>query len=467
MEVIPKAEYEALKTEHEALKGLVVALTQEITELKAKLNKNSKNSNKPPSSDGPAKGSPKNSRVPSGKKSGGQPGHEGKTKPLTSSPDTVVELKPKTECGCGGQIIVRNDNFTVRQVTDVVIPKTITIEYHANEGTCETCGKTHRASFPNGVDGVVSYGDNLQAIVTYLTTYQLVPLKRTTELMKDLFGIDISQGTIVSSTQEAYNNLAETENRTKDEIIESEVAGFDESGMRVAGKNHWLHTASTSTATVYSIHPKRGKEAMDEMGILPRFSGTAIHDHWKSYYHYDCSHGECNQHHLRQLQYLFEDLDCSWAGEMMCLLLRIKRHVDLTRLFSPKEQEAYSLGKEDVEIYEKMYRDILEKARETIEESPLDSRRMVKRLGKFEHETLLFMYDFAVPFTNNLAERDIRMPKAKQKISGGFRTKEGADAFARTRGFISTVKKRGKNVMDGISAIFKGDSLNFLYPEPL
>jgi len=462
-----KSDNEALKTEHEALKGLVVALTQEITELKAKLNKNSKNSNKPPSSDGPKKGIPKNSRAQSDKKTGGQPGHKGKTKALTSSPDTIVELKPKSECECGGQIIVSNEDFMVRQVTDIVHPKTITVEYRANEGTCGSCGKLHKASFPKGVEGVVSYGDNLQAIVTYLTTYQLVPLKRTTELVKDLFGIDISQGTVLSSTQEAYDNLAETEERTKTEIIESDVAGFDESGMRVAGKNHWLHTASTRTATVYSIHPKRGREAMDEMGILPYFSGTAIHDHWKSYYHYDCSHGECNQHHIRQLQYLFEDLNCIWAGEMMCLLLRIKRHVDLTRMFSLKGQEINSLGKEDVEIYEKMYRDILEGARKTIEESPLDSRRMINRLGKFEPETLLFMYDFDVPFTNNLAERDIRMPKAKQKISGGFRTKKGSEVFARTRGFISTVKKRGKNVMDGMTAIFKGDALNFLYPEPL
>ena len=467
METISKAEYDALKIEHEALKGLVAALTQEIVELKAKLNKNSKNSNKPPSSDGSRKGSPKNSRVPSDKETGGQPGHKGKTKELISSPDTVVELKPKNDCECGGQIIVSNENFTVRQVTDIVIPKTFTVEYRANEGTCETCGRLHKASFPNGVEGVVSYGDNLQAIVTYLTTYQLLPLKRTTELLKDLFGIDMSQGTIVSSTQEAYDSLAETEERTKIEIIESDVAGFDESGMRVAGKNHWLHTASTPTATVYSIHPKRGKEAMDDMGILPHFRGTAIHDHWKSYYHYDCSHGECNQHHIRQLQYLFEDLNCCWAGEMMCLLLRIKRHVDLTKLFSPKGQEIDSLGNEDVEIYEKMYRDILEEARKTIEETPLDSRRMINRLSKFEQETLLFMYDFEVPFTNNLAERDIRMPKAKQKISGGFRTKKGAKAFARTRGFISTAKKKGKNVMDGITAIFKGDALKFLYPEPL
>jgi len=252
---------------------------------------------------------------------------------------------------------------------------------------------------------------------------------------------------------------------TKEKIIESEVAGFDESGMRVAGKNHWLHAASTETCTVYSIHPKRGKEAMDAMGILPKFQGTAIHDHLKSYYRYLCAHGECNQHHLRHLQYLYENLGYDWALEMFWLLLKIKRHVELTKLFLPGH-EADSLAQEDIASYERMYRKILEDACKTIDKAPVDSQRMIRRLTKYEQETLLFMYDFSVPFTNNLTERDIRMPKAKQKISGGFRTQAGANVFARVRGFVSTVKKRGKNVFDGMTAIFKGEALHFLYPKP-
>ena len=455
------------KDEYEALKGLIVALTNEIMELKAKLNKNSKNSNKPPSSDGPKKGTVKNSRTPSGKNTGGQPGHEGKTKPLASSPDTVLVLKPKEECSCGGQIILNSENYTVRQVVDVVLPKTIVTEYQANEGTCNECGKIHKASFPEGVSGVVSYGDNIQAMITYLNTYHLIPVKRTTELVKDIFGIDISQGTVIRSGNEAYEKLDPAEKRLKEEIIDSEVAGFDETGMRVTGKNHWMHVASTETCTVYSIHEKRGSQAMDDMGILPLFTGTAIHDHLKSYYRYLCAHGECNQHHLRHLQYLYENLNCNWAGEMLLLLIKIKKHVDLTKLFNKGRKEVSSLVQEDVEIYENKYREILSNAHITMEKAPIESQRMIKRLSKYEEETLLFMYDFSVPFTNNLSERDLRMPKAKQKISGGFRTKEGADAFARIRGFVSTVKKRSKNVMDGMVAIFKGEALNFLLPEPL
>lgn len=459
------------------LKKLVVELTATVEELKARLNKNSKNSNKPPSTDGYKKGTIKNSRISSGRASGGQPGHKGVTKELNPEPDTIVELSPKEECECGGAIIIETDNFTVRQVTDIQLPKTITVEYRALSGVCAECGKVYKSDFPEDVKSTVSYGNNLKAIATYLTNYQLIPLKRTTETIKDLLGIKISQGVIVSSSQEAYEKLAKPEALTKEEIINSDVAHFDETGSRVSGKTKWLHSAGTDSCTVYLIHEKRGKEAMDEMGILPNFFGTAIHDHWKSYYHYIwCVHGECNEHHLRTLKYLYEDLNQEWAAEIICLLLRIKAHVDYSKLFG-----ADCLEQEDIDTYEQLYRKILDNATvqsealnnattqsETLEETkpdtPKEAKRMIKRLGKYEAETLLFMLDFNVPFTNNLAERDVRMPKAKQKISGGFRTQSGANAFARIRGFISTVKKKGKNVFDGIVSIFDDTASDFLYP---
>jgi transposase len=444
------------------LKELVAALTAKVGELEARLNKNSKNSNKPPSSDGLRKGAPKNSRVRSGRASGGQRGHEGVTKELNPAPETIIELSPKTMCECGGEILTQADRFTIRQVTDIQPMKVITVEYRAKEGVCAGCGKIHKAGFPDGVIGSVSYGDNLQAIVTYLTTYQLIPLERATELVNDLFGVKVSQGTVVASGKEAYEKLESTEALIKEELINSEVVNFDESGMRVAGKTHWLHSAGTQSATAYLIHEKRGKDAMDTMGILPRFHGTAIHDHWKSYYHYTwCAHGECNEHHLRTLKYLYEDLREAWASEMACLLLRIKAHVDLSKLFG-----ANCLEQEDIDTYERAYRKILDDAAAQ-PETPTESKRMVKRLAKYEQEALLFMIDFAVPFTNNLAERDIRMPKAKQKISGGFRSEKGANAFARIRGFVSTVKKKGKKVLDGLVSVFNGDASDFLYGNPV
>lgn len=209
---------------------------------------------------------------------------------------------------------------------------------------------------------------------------------------------------------------------------------------------------------------------MDAQGILPEFRGTAIHDHWKSYYNYDqCAHGECNAHHLRHLQYLHENLGIEWAGEMACLLLRIKKHVDLSKAFG-----ADRLEQADIEDYERMYRDILDNAKLLFPKLPKgtkesythgEARRMATRLSEYEQETLLFMIDFLVPFDNNQSERDLRMPKAKQKISGCFRTEEGVKSFARVRGFISTAKKKGKRIIDGLVSIFKGNPREFLYPK--
>ena len=449
MVTIPKHEYEALK-------ATIATLVAKVKELEAKLAKNSGNSSKPPSSDGLSK-KVKNSRVKSGKPSGGQQGHIGKTKQQTSEPNTIVKLTPQTECTCGGEIIVNNDAFLVRQQEDLQPAKVITIEYRAHDGQCDCCGKEYKASFPEGVDSPISYGSRLCGLITYLNSYQLLPLKRTVEMVKHLYGIDISQATIVNLMREAHANLAPVEARLKDEIIRSDIAYFDESGMRVCARLYWIHSASTKECTVYLVHQKRGKDAMDEMGILPVFTGTAIHDHWKSYYQYLCAHAECNAHHLRHLQWLFEDLGYDWAGEMLCLLLRIKRHVDLSIAFG-----ADSLPQEAIEAYEFAYRKVLDVAK-AIENPHIESQRLANRMTDYEQESLLFMYDFDVPFTNNLAERDIRMPKLKQKISGGFRSVEGANSFARIRGFVSTAIKRGKNVYDGLISVFNGDAYDFMF----
>jgi transposase len=447
----------ALKAENASLREIIAALLARIEELEARLNKNSGNSNKPPSSDGLGK-KIKNSRVKSGKPSGGQPGHTGSTKQLTPVPDKIIRLTPQSMCACGGEILIENDDFIIRQVRDIVPIKLMTVEYRGHKGKCTCCGKEHKAAFPQGVESTISYGEHLQAILTYLNSYQLIPLKRTCELMEDLFGEKVSQGTIINNAKKAYDALSETEARIKAEIIQSNVVGFDESGMRVNGRTHWLHTASTESLTMHTIHKKRGKEAMEAMGILPAFEGTAIHDHWICYYHYQCAHGECNEHHLRHLKYLHENLREEWAQEMVCLLLRIKRHVDLSRIFGAKE-----LSLDIITEYEGMYRIILEAAGE-MDTLHIEAKRMIKRMTKYEQETLLFMYDFDVPFTNNLTERDMRMPKVKQKISGGFRSEDGANAFARIRGYISTVKKRGKSIFEGLTAVFTGEALGFIFP---
>jgi transposase len=451
-----------LEEEIRKLKEIITALIAENAELKARLNKNSKNSNKPPSSDGYKKGKVKNSRVASGRQSGGQPGHEGFTKLQTPTPTKIIVLSPGTQCECGGEIHEETEQYTPRQVMDIEPIQQVTVEYRAHSGVCAKCGKVHKGTFPEHINAPVTYGENLQTVVTYLSVYQLLPLKRTTELVADLTGVDISQSTVISAAEEAYENLAETEARIKEEIIDSEVVHFDESGARVNSETQWLHTAGTEDCTLYTIHKSRGKEAMDEMGVLPVFTGTAVHDHWKSYYGYgQCAHAECNEHHLRTLKYLHENLGEAWAKDMAVLLLRIKKHVDLSKLF-----EADQLLQQDIDLYGAMYRAILEDAAVKAESRPIESQRMIKRLTKYEQEALLFMLDFSVPFTNNLAERDIRMPKVKQKISGCFRSEEGAKRFARIRGFVSTVKKRGLKVINGLHAVFTDEATDFLFPNP-
>ena len=483
LKVAHAAEVAELKQQIEALKITVSTLMSKIAELEAKNKKNSSNSSKPPSSDGFQKPKATSSlREKSGRKSGGQKGHEGTTLELTENPDYIVEVKQQQECECGGSIITIEDNVIIRQVTDIQKPKKVVIEYRAQDGICEQCGKIHKASFPKGVNGTTNYGQEVQATVTYLRQCQLLPIKRTTEIMKDLFELDVSQGTIEKASHEAYEKLEETEKLIKEEITGSDVVNFDETGMRVNGSQYWLHSAGTSGATLYTIHEKRGKEGMEAQGILPFFKGTAIHDHWKAYYHYMCSHSECNAHHLRHLKYLYEVIKQGWAGEMACLLLRIKRHVELSKLFGCDE-----LPMDDIREYEQIYHAILSKGALSLgmtdpyvydEEKATNSKampkkrkkrteseRMVSRMSEYEQETLLFMYDFSVPFDNNAAEQAVRMPKLRQKISGCFRTTKGAKVFARIRSFITTTKKKGKNIYEGIKASFQGDGSKFLYSE--
>jgi len=529
LKVANTAEIESLKTAHseevkrlieenEVLKGVVAAMAAEIEALKSNQNKNSKNSSKPPSSDGLKKAPvTKSLREKTGRHTGGQKGHKGNTLDLVDNPDIVVELNPVSHCDCGGKIIIDMDGFIVRQVTDLEKPKKITIEYHAHDGYCEQCGKVHKASFPKGADAAASYGEGVQAMVSYLNIYQMLPLKRTAELMRDLFGVEISQGTVIKANESTYVQLGGALEEIKEELINSEVVNFDETGMRVDGSLHWLHSAGTKEATLYVLHKKRGKEAMDAMGVLPFFNGTAVHDHWKSYYYYLCAHAECNGHILRHLVFLFETLKQDWARDMICLLMRIKRHVDLSKLFGGDR-----LDLSEIQEYELIYRQILENAAihlrmdspynttgveiERVDENTAaadaglvgedvntdstvalklaagilaaantdtkgkkrkktESERMVTRLAEYEQETLMFMYDFNIPFDNNAAEQNCRMPKLKTKISGCFRTVEGAEVFAGIRSYVSTAIKKGKNLIEGFKAALRGQAREFIYPE--
>ncbi|WP_129724956.1 IS66 family transposase [Xylanivirga thermophila] len=440
-------------------------LNVRVTELEAQLNKNSSNSSKPPSSDG-LKKKPKNNRKKSGKPTGGQPGHEGKTLEKVKNPDEVVDIKPE-HCECGYNLKGIKGTIRTRQVFEIPVIKIKVTEYKTHEIECPECGKVHKGQFPEGVNQPVQYGENLQALMSYLTNYQLIPLERAAELIRDLTGHNISQGTLVSINRRLEKNLEGFENAVIGQLIDADVAHFDETGMRSDKKTKWVHSASTDKLTYYVIHDKRGADASKDIGILPEFQGTAVHDHWKSYYTYtDCTHAECNAHHLRNLKGIHESYGHEWANEMSGLLIEIKERVE-----SLKEQGIDSMPSDEIKAYIGRYDDIIAKGKEenTLKTGNLvsektgkpkkgESLNLLEKLEKYNLETLAFMLDFDIPFDNNRAERDIRMVKLRQKISGCFRGDEGANTFCRIRSYISTCRKNGMRVLESLVNAIKGDA---------
>jgi transposase len=314
------------------------------------------------------------------------------------------------------------------------------------------------------VTAPVQYGNGVKAMASYLHTYQLLPLSRACEFVSDLFGCSLSEGTLTHALAELSERVEEPTQDIKAKLEVAPVAHFDETGLSIEGKRKWLHVTSTDFLTYYEAHDKRGSEATDAIGILPNFSGIAVHDHWKPYFGYSCKHALCNAHHLRELIFVAEEFGQAWAKAMQDCLLDIKCAVD------KKRENAKRLTDEEIRTFEERYQQILLQG---YAENPLASRQdgekpkrgrpkktkprnLLERLDNFRKETLAFMYDFSVPFANNQAERDIRMAKVKQKISGTFRSWEGARAFARIRSYISTARKQGQTAFQAIHRAFSG-----------
>jgi len=301
-------------------------------------------------------------------------------------------------------------------------------------------------------------------VVTYLNQYQLIPSQRTQELMKDVFGCAISEGTIYNQVQKCHEVLEPVEQEIKKKIQEASVAHFDETGIRVKARGWWLHTSSTKTHTHYQIHQKRGQVAMDANGILPDFKGKAVHDGFKSYSQYKCGHYLCNAHHLRELIFIHEQFHQSWAEKMLEFLCKVNNFVKQAKL-----EGKSAIDSSVVSEFEADFQTILDLAYKSNPEPETVKARgrpkrtkplnLIRRLDSYRAQVLGFMYDFEIPFDNNLAERDIRMTKLKQKISGGFRSESGAYAFARIRGYISTLKKQGLSILVALTNVFRNDPL--------
>jgi transposase len=448
---------------HNETVSMVSVLNQRIAELEARLNKDSNNSSKPPSSDGYGK-APKNSRQKSGRSTGGQPGHEGRTLEKVQNPDEVIEYKCPKVCDCGHNLEDVKSEKKTRQVFDIPKPRIGVTEHAIYEKACPKCGKIHKTDFPPEVTQPTQYGENMQTMMNYLTEYQLMPLERAAEAIKDITDQAVSEGTLVNVSQALYEKLEAPVEKIKQKVIASNIAHFDETGMRSEGKTKWVHVACTENLTYYKAHEKRGVQAVQDIGILPNYKGTAIHDHWKAYYHFnECSHGECNSHNLRYLTDIDENYHQDWSNKMAGLLTEINRRVEdlkISGIDKMSDTEMNTLHQQyhniiDNGIVEDTQKSpqVLNKKGKPIKSKPL---QLLLKLQQYDIETLAFMYDFDVPFTNNLAERDLRMQKLRQKISGCFRGKNGADVFCRIRSYISTAKKNGITAMDAIQCAVRG-----------
>jgi len=443
----------------------IAELEERVKSLEDQINKNSRNSSKPPSTDTFRK--IKGQRKPSGRPVGGQKGHKGHTLEMAEKPDReIVHQVARCEF-CGRSLCdVEATNYERRQVFDLPPIKVELVEHHAESKICPNCGCINKAAFPKEVAYPVQYGTRLKSVAVYLNQYQLVPFDRLSETFVDLFGHRLSQSTLIDANRTCYSILGPVEEDIKQQIIASPVICLDETGMRIEGKRKWCHVVSTENLTYYAANPHRGSEANEDMGILPVYSGTAVHDGWSSYFKFKCKHALCNAHHIRDLLFIHEEYKQNWAKDLIDQLIDIKETVDRRKPIH------CNLDLAEINDFEDRYDHIIERAKlenpppiTSNSQGPIKKRgkkkktkaqNLLERLQKYRREVLAFMYDFEVPFDNNQAERDLRMMKVQQKISGNFRSWDGAKIFCRIRGYISTVKKNSSSVIDAIQGVFEG-----------
>lgn len=448
--------------ELQGLRAEIAALSQQVKELQERLHMDSHNSSKPPSSDGPA-GRPYVKREKSKRKPGGQPGHEGTTLKRVSCPDLVVP-HPAERCSeCGASLRDQEaEGYEAHQVFDVPPIRVQVTEHRAEIKSCPVCGKRCVAEFPPDAQRVVQYGARLCSIAVYLKDHTLVPFERNAQLLEDLFGVHLSAGTLANMDHECAQQLQSIKEPLREAVRVAEVVHFDETGIRIEGKLAWLHSASTADATYYQVHTRRGTEAIEAIGILPGFGGIAVHDAWASYLGYEALHALCNAHHVRELTFLWEEEHQRWAKQLAAELL----HGNLL-VQRAKDRGQHQLAPATVKKFEQCYEKVVltgmranppppptaERRRGRKKKSK--ARNLLERLWSHREEVLRFARDFRTPFTNNQAERDLRMMKVQQKISGTFRSWTGAEDFALIRSYLTTVRKRGMNLIEAISAVFE------------
>ena len=391
-------------------------------------------------------------------------GHKGHTLQQVPNPDAVIVHTVSTCSRCGTSLEnVEPFDRECRQIFDFLAFSFFVLEHCAEHKRCPRCGCVNKAEFPADVKHHVQYGINLKTFLVYLCVYQLLPYERASEIVSDLSGHHVSPATVVSIVNECSQNLGGAEDDIRKLLQNAHILHVDETGMRVGGTRQWLHVASTDLLTCYGYHRNRGAKATEDMGILPEFQGTAVHDFWAPYFGYACSHATCNAHLLRELRGITENFGHHWSGALGNLLSEIKAAVDAAK------GEGRVLTPEKIAAFEEQYLRVLEAGKEELEASDLHevpgkrgrkkqskAKNLLDRCYKYQKEILAFMKDSSIPFTNNQAERNHRMMKLKQKISGTFRSEKGARNFCRIRGFISMIKKHGRQVLPELMRVFEG-----------
>ena len=445
-----KSKYGELKTENEALKA-------EIEDLKSKGRKNSSNSHRPPSTDGYKK-KPKNNRVPSGKKQGAQEGHKGKTLEKSDHVDEVVIHEPDEEfCECGYPLKDAPIVYCNRcQCIDLPDFKFHVTEHQYLSRQCPVCGKIYKAKSTSSV----YYGPRLKAFCTYFNHYQLIPFNRVQEMVADLFGRGVSDGFLVGTNKQLAKLLSPFTVHVKEQLMDVACSHADETGARCNNCGQWIHVVCTDRWTYYYGHARRGKEAMEAGGILANYHGTVVHDRFSSYDSFDFTDALCGVHLLRDLRFLFEEKKSKWARKMYDLLLWAK-----------DTKATGNLDYKEVSYFEKRY-DLITQTADLFVQKPeknppgkrgrpkrSEERRLLDAFLNRKQDILRFLHQPEVPFDNNQAERDLRMIKLQQKISGCFRKPDGRDIFCTNRSYISTLKKHKVDVLEGLALAFNGQPL--------
>lgn len=445
-----------------ALKASLEVLLLLVSILANRLGLNSKNSSKPPSTDPNRQ---KQLKETGERKPGGQPGHRGTTLKPVVDPDEVKVIK--VDKSTLPQGLYREVGYEARQVIDLDI-STVVTEWRA-QILEDSQGKRYVASFPQGVTRPVQYGIGVKVNSVYMSQYQLIPYNRVEDHFWDQMQIPLSAGSIHNFNQDAYESLEHFDQWVRKQLISSPLIHADETGINIGGKGHWLHSASNYKLSYFYPHARRGSEALNEMGVLPGFQGVLCHDHWKAYYKYGGSHALCNAHHLRELGRAFEQDGQQWAQQMALLLRQINKAV---------HEAGGCLDNRASEQYRKRYRDLLcgaEKECPAPDEADRKSgrgrlprskaRNLLERLRDFEADVLRFMDEEDVPFSNNQAENDLRMTKVQQKISGCFRSLDGAKVFCRIRGYLYTCRKQGVTATQALRLLFEGKQPFFMTVE--